>query len=59
MAQRVVTELIDDIDGKAADETVSFALDGWTYEIDLTATHAEDLRRALTPYANAGHRSDD
>ncbi len=35
MAQKVQVVLIDDIDGGDADETVTFALDGVTYEIDL------------------------
>jgi nucleoid-associated protein Lsr2 len=35
VAQKVVTELTDDTDGKLADETVTFALDGREYEIDL------------------------
>ena len=36
MAQKVQVLLVDDIDGGEADETVTFALDGKTYEIDLT-----------------------
>ena len=35
MAQRVQIILEDDYDGGTADETVSFALDGAEYEIDL------------------------
>ena len=33
MAQRIVTELTDDTDGKPADETITFALDGREYEM--------------------------
>jgi hypothetical protein len=44
MAQRVITQLVDDIDGKeiaeGAGETVSFALDGVSYEIDLSSKNA-------------------
>ncbi len=36
MAKKVVVQLVDDIDGGAASETVVFALDGTTYEIDLS-----------------------
>jgi hypothetical protein len=50
MAQRVQVVLVDDLDGGAADETVSFALDGSSYEIDLSAAHAGQLREALAPY---------
>ena len=40
MVQKQQIVLIDDIDGGDADETVTFALDGVSYEIDLTAKHA-------------------
>lgn len=53
MAQKVNIVLVDDIDGTAADETVSFSLDGVAYEIDLTDEHAAALREALAPYV--GH----
>ena len=45
MAQSVVVRKTDDIDGGEAVETVSFALDGRSYEIDLTAGNAEAFRR--------------
>ena len=41
MAQRVHIVLEDDVDGSKADETVSFGLDGSSYEIDLSAKNAE------------------
>jgi hypothetical protein len=44
MAQKVQIILIDDIDGGQADETVLFALDGTSYEIDLSARNASRLR---------------
>ena len=47
MAQRVQVLLIDDIDGGTANETVTFALDGVTYEIDLSSSHSGELREAL------------
>ena len=47
MAQKVQTLLIDDLDGGEADGTVRFGLDGAEYEIDLSAGHAEALRKAL------------
>jgi hypothetical protein len=55
MAQNVVIQLEDDIDGSPADETLTFALDGRDYEIDLSATNAEKLRQALRPFI-AGSR---
>jgi len=53
MAQKVNIVLVDDLDGTDADETVSFGLDGTSYEIDLTSTNAGKLREALAPYV--GH----
>ena len=47
MAQRVQIILEDDYDGGEADETVSFALDGVEYEIDLSSANAEKLRDQL------------
>ncbi len=41
MAQKVQVLLVDDLDGGEADETVTFALDGKTYEIDLTTANAD------------------
>ncbi|MFE3329740.1 Lsr2 family protein [Streptomyces sp. NPDC059176] len=56
MAQRVVVTLFDDIDGGAAAETVSFGLDGRSYEIDLNPANAKKLRKALAPYVAAGRK---
>ncbi len=54
MASRTIVELIDDLDQGSADETVSFAIDGSNYEIDLSAKNAAKLRDALANYvANA------
>ena len=53
MAQRVQVLLVDDIDGGTADETVTFAVDGVTYEIDLTAEHAAELRNSIATWV--GH----
>lgn len=57
MAQRVKIELIDDLDNSAeATETVTFGLDGVTYEIDLNDANAAALRDALAVYVGAGRR---
>lgn len=50
MAQKVNIVLVDDVDGSEATETVSFALDGTAYEIDLSDKNAGGLRDALAPY---------
>ncbi|MDR0837240.1 MAG: Lsr2 family protein [Propionibacteriaceae bacterium] len=54
MAKRVTTVLLDDIDGTPADESIVFALDGVTYQIDLNSIHAAELREAIRPYIKAG-----
>jgi hypothetical protein len=56
MARQVITTLIDDLDGKKADRTVEFSLDGTAYTIDLSDANAGKLRKALDPYIAAGTR---
>jgi hypothetical protein len=56
MAKRVHVVLEDDISGGTADETVSFGLDGSSYEIDLTKANAEKLRNALSQYVGHGRK---
>lgn len=56
MARRVEVQLIDDLDGGKADETVAFAFDGVSYEIDLSAKHAAKLRSGLAKYTEAGRK---
>src|SRR5687767_14170039 len=56
MARRVIHELIDDIDGKVAEESITFGLDGVQYEIDLSAKNANKLREALAPFVAAGNK---
>ena len=56
MAQRVEITLTSDISGGAADETVTFSVDGISYEIDLTAEEAGQLRTALEPFASSARK---
>ncbi len=56
MASRTIVELVDDLDGGDADETVSFALDGRQYEIDLSTENAKKLRAALADYEDVARR---
>lgn len=56
MSSRIQIELIDDIDGSAADETVTFGLDGVSYEIDLSDAHAAALRGALAEWSGPARR---
>jgi hypothetical protein len=57
MAQKVHITLEDDLDGGDATETVSFGLDGKSYEIDLNNKNATALRNALSKYIAAGRRA--
>ncbi|MFA1543551.1 MULTISPECIES: histone-like nucleoid-structuring protein Lsr2 [Actinomadura] len=56
MAQKVIVQMTDDLDGAEASETVSFAIDGKAYEIDLSEKNADKLRSALHPYMDGGRR---
>ncbi|MEU5874132.1 Lsr2 family protein [Glycomyces sp. NPDC047369] len=51
------TIVIDDLDGTPDAETVTFAIDGQVYTIDLSAEHDADLHRALAPFVRAGTRT--
>ncbi|GAB0102727.1 iron-regulated nucleoid-associated protein Lsr2 [Nocardia sp. JMUB6875] len=45
MARKVIVEMVDDYDGEStAEETVLFAVDGVSYEIDLSRLNAAALR---------------
>src|SRR5215469_10967041 len=56
MARKVAVELLDDIDGSEADETLKFGLDGTNYEIDVNEKHADQLRRALAKFILSARR---
>lgn len=56
MAKQTVTTLVDDIDGSKAAETVTFGLDGATYEIDVNEAHAADLREVLAPFLSVARK---
>lgn len=56
MAQRVSITLVDDLDESEADETVTFALDGVTYEIDLNAANAARLRERLAEFVGVSRK---
>jgi hypothetical protein len=56
MAKTTIVQLVDDLDGSEAHETVRFGLDGQMYEIDLSNKNAAKLRAALQPYVERGTR---
>lgn len=57
MAQKIQVLLIDDIDGGKAVETVSFGVDGSSYEIDLSSENAAELRDSLAKYVGSARRA--
>ena len=57
MAKHTTVTLVDDLEGGDADEQVQFAVDGKSYEIDLSAKNAERLREHLAPYVSAARRA--
>jgi hypothetical protein len=58
MARQVLVQYVDDLDGTPSDSvsTVSFGLDGATYEIDLSDGNAAKLRDVLAPYVAVAQR---
>ncbi|MCK0113711.1 Lsr2 family protein [Ornithinimicrobium sp. F0845] len=57
MAQRVQVILVDDLSGGEATETVEFALDGVTYEVDLSDANAAKLREEFAQWIGVARRS--
>ncbi|GAA4574554.1 histone-like nucleoid-structuring protein Lsr2 [Planotetraspora kaengkrachanensis] len=58
MAKHTQVILIDDLDGGEANETVAFAIDGTSYEIDLSDGNAKRLRDALSPFVGGARRAE-
>ncbi|MEP6560620.1 MAG: Lsr2 family protein [Nakamurella sp.] len=56
MAQQMTVTLTDDLDGGKAAETVTFGLDGRTYEIDLSKKNASALRKALGEFTGSARK---
>jgi hypothetical protein len=57
MSRRTIVQLEDDLSGGEAAESVSFSLDGRSFEIDLNEKNAASLRESLAPYIAAGRSS--
>ena len=57
MAQRVQVQLVDDLNGDVAQETVRFGIDGTDYEIDLTTENAQKLRSTLSEYVDNARKA--
>lgn len=56
MAVQTKIILLDDVDGGPATESITFGLDGNTYEIDLDDDHAAQLRAVFDPLVASARR---
>ncbi|MBF4580786.1 Lsr2 family protein [Frigoribacterium sp. VKM Ac-2530] len=60
MAQKTFIQLVDDLDGTVLTDgegkTVTFALEGLSYDIDLSQAHIDEFTKALAPYIAAGRK---
>jgi hypothetical protein len=56
MAQKVLTEFIDDIDGSPAERTFTFAVDGTNYEIDLSAENIAEFKSAIGGFIESARK---
>jgi len=56
MAKKTQVILIDDIDGGDANDTITFGIDGYVYEIDLSLEHEKELREGIAEFVGAATR---
>jgi hypothetical protein len=56
MSSKTIVELVDDIDGGEATQSVVFAIDGVSYTIDLSDENAEALRDRLAPFVQSARK---
>jgi hypothetical protein len=56
MAQKVIRQFVDDIDGSQAERTFSFAVDGTNYEIDLSSENIQEFNEAIAGFVESARR---
>jgi hypothetical protein len=56
MAEQVIVKRIDDITGEEGASLVEFALDGTSYELDLTEGNRQRLKDSLADFVAAGRK---
>ena len=56
MAQKLVKLFVDDLDGSEANETIRFGFDGVSYDIDLSAANAQEMRDTMRPFVEHARR---
>ena len=56
MAQKVIREFVDDIDGSEAERTFTFAIDGTHYEIDLSSQNIKEFHEAIAGFVESARK---
>ncbi|MCA1703478.1 MAG: Lsr2 family protein [Actinobacteria bacterium] len=56
MAQKVIREFIDDIDGSEAERTFTFAVEGTSYEIDLSSQNIKEFNEAIAGFVESARK---
>ena len=56
MAQKVVREFIDDIDGSVAERTFTFTVDGTAYEIELSSENIAEFKAAIGGFIESARK---
>jgi Lsr2 len=56
MAQKVIREFVDDIDGSEAERTFTFAVDGTPYEIDLSTQNIKEFHEAIAGFVESARK---
>lgn len=56
MAQKVIREFIDDIDGSVAERTFPFSVDGVSYEIDLSSSNIDEFKQAVGGFVESARK---
>ena len=57
MAKRQIDVLTDDLDGSDADGTLTFAVDGASYELELSKKNRAAFDKAVAPYIAAARKA--
>lgn len=56
MAQQVITQLVDDLDGGEANQTITFSWGSAQYEIDLSDKNVEKMAKAFDPFISKARK---
>ena len=56
MAQKIIHEFVDDIDGSEAERTFPFAVDGTHYEIDLSTQNIKEFHEAIAGFVESARK---